>query len=246
MPNWCNNKLTIKCATRAECDAVQALVRGNADAFDFDRIVPMPKCLDIEARGDADAALAAYCLKNGLSLPKAARCLHQRSLQDADEFLVSHCAEASKQDLAYGKVIYDNLVQTGFKTWYEWRCEKWGTKWNADNSDVCVSLDGLEASYWFDTAWCAPIPVVEELSRKFPEAEMVMDSFYESWTCARSRFEGGECVGTSECEARLLGDDGKVYESWSEVPEDVIGEMVREDEVKDKLRQLRRLKGAAV
>ena len=45
---------------------------------------------------------------------------------------------------------------------YHWCMENWGTKWNA----VDAFLSNIE--YNFDTAWSAPIPVIQKLSRLFP------------------------------------------------------------------------------
>ena len=49
---------------------------------------------------------------------------------------------------------------------YEWCKEKWGTKWNAGTAEVFKSHAGT--MFVFKTAWSPPIPVVEELARRFP------------------------------------------------------------------------------
>lgn len=240
MPSYAYNTLTITCKNKAERNAVQAFVLGDEDVFDFDRIIPMPKCLDIVARGDSEAALAAFCLTNSLPLPKAAPCLSQRSLQDGDEFLAAHCAEASKKDLAYGKMIYDNLKQTGYMTWYEWRIDKWGTKWSAYATSVEVSGD-TELLFHFDTAWCAPEPVIEELSRRFPEAEFVLDTDYEGGDPATLLvYRNGQCVKRQTLEMLIVGSDGKIYNTWDDLPDGVDGDLVREDEAEDAVKGYKR------
>lgn len=51
----------------------------------------------------------------------------------------------------------------GHVDWYTWACENWGTKWNAyDASET-------ERGWVFLTAWSHPEPVIEELSRRFPD-----------------------------------------------------------------------------
>ena len=47
--------------------------------------------------------------------------------------------------------------------WYDWNREYWSTKWNA-----CDSYKIDENNIAFSTAWCPPLKVIEELSRKFP------------------------------------------------------------------------------
>ena len=53
----------------------------------------------------------------------------------------------------------------GATDWYEWSIEHWGTKWNAYQTEVSED----ETVVRFDTAWSHPWPVIEALSKKFPE-----------------------------------------------------------------------------
>lgn len=55
----------------------------------------------------------------------------------------------------------------GDQNWYGWGIANWGTKWNAYQTEV-----HLPEEVQFDTAWAHPFPVIEALSRKFPEAEI--------------------------------------------------------------------------
>lgn len=52
----------------------------------------------------------------------------------------------------------------GHLTWYDWRCAKWGTKWNAD--DYRLGPEKFEVR--FKTAWSHPFPLIKALSRQFP------------------------------------------------------------------------------
>lgn len=56
-----------------------------------------------------------------------------------------------------------NKRKYGYSDWYDFCCEKWGTKWNASN--VEVHPDG---SISFQTAWSPPVPIIKELSKKYP------------------------------------------------------------------------------
>jgi hypothetical protein len=56
----------------------------------------------------------------------------------------------------------------GYVDWYDWRCEHWGSKWN-----VChYRHQGGEV--WFETAWSHPWPVLEALSRQFPDCVLTV------------------------------------------------------------------------
>lgn len=56
----------------------------------------------------------------------------------------------------------DNLLQYGFKNWYEWCNANWGTKWDFDLENVIENEDGsISAS--FDSAWSPPIEAYDTL-----------------------------------------------------------------------------------
>lgn len=63
---------------------------------------------------------------------------------------------AAKYDLGWGFDGYSPL---------DWARGNWGTKWNAYDTER-----ETHNSLRFDTAWNHPFPVIEALSRKFPDA----------------------------------------------------------------------------
>jgi hypothetical protein len=65
--------------------------------------------------------------------------------------------------------------------WYEWRCQHWGTKWNAY---LCyfVRQGPGEMDVGFRTAWSPALPILEEVARRFPMLTMqgsFRQEFYE-------------------------------------------------------------------
>lgn len=58
-----------------------------------------------------------------------------------------------------GKMYIYNITNYGHDSWYDWRCENWGTKWGAYD----VSSNGNEIT--FDTAWSCPLPILNELAK---------------------------------------------------------------------------------
>ena len=78
--------------------------------------------------------------------------------------------------LDFGKLVpmpsdlVDEVTPKGtFPSWYSWRLENWGTKWNADS--VSVSGNAMEGSvtYEFVTAWSPPDPWLACASEAFSE-----------------------------------------------------------------------------
>ena len=57
--------------------------------------------------------------------------------------------------------------------WYDWRVENWGTKWCAGETFFCK-----DGSISFQTAWAPPLPVILELSKRYPE-RVIKFSYYD-------------------------------------------------------------------
>lgn len=69
----------------------------------------------------------------------------------------------------------ENVINYG--NWYDWSVANWGTKWNA--YDINVEGDCIT----FDTAWSTPAPIFAELSRRLPEATIVVKFADEDIGC---------------------------------------------------------------
>lgn len=64
-------------------------------------------------------------------------------------------------------------------SWYDWRLQNWGTKWEL--YDICLDddTDSGDVSFSFSTAWSPPLEGVYAISKKFPNALFVL-SYEES------------------------------------------------------------------
>lgn len=79
--------------------------------------------------------------------------------------------------------------------WYGWRCEHWGTKWEANNDDP--DREPVRANRWaitlqFETAWGPPIPWYEAMEAKGYKVE----AFYHEPGMA---FVGKYADGVDDC-----------------------------------------------
>lgn len=63
-----------------------------------------------------------------------------------------------------GNVYLSNIQLYGYPTWFDWSIKNWGTKWNS----VETWFPANENRIIFLTAWLPPIPVLVELSKKYP------------------------------------------------------------------------------
>ena len=64
----------------------------------------------------------------------------------------------------------------GFTSWYDWRVDKWGTKWNSYNCEIVEHEDDYVV-YTFDTAWGPPTGVIEALREQCPDFSI--SAFYD-------------------------------------------------------------------
>jgi hypothetical protein len=85
-------------------------------------------------------------------------------------------ADDSPEQKALVAAEESNLKKYGYKNWYDWCVNNWGTKWNAggDNDAMMVDYDEDQgdqgtALFQFDTAWAPPLGVLEKLMDTHPE-----------------------------------------------------------------------------
>src|SRR5258706_9774420 len=178
MPNWCNTQLEINgCA--------ESIARLKQDYFsdgvlDFDRVIPMPKPLDIVAssvgsigydalHGDWQRIAGyAWIARHGPFETREALLAHLRALDAKED-------QPGNRYLEQGRAYADSGARFGYPTWWEWRIAHWGTKWNLDSDSFTLEADepcGL--SMWFDTAWSPALPILEALTQRFPELSLRM------------------------------------------------------------------------
>lgn len=163
MPNHVKNKVKM--------EGITSIPEYNPDKYedgggiDFNKIIPMPESLKLES------GTIEYLVIDAINR-KLNKRMYGRLIRDGvmilsdkefEERLKTHKI-TEQQALELGLQYVTNLVRHGATTWYDWCCDHWGTKWNAycDNkldNDVIM----------FETAWAAPIPVMEELSKSYPD-----------------------------------------------------------------------------
>lgn len=159
MPNYVKNILSFD----GDPDRVGRLfsaIQGENGPMDFNKLIPMPAELEIEAGSRTTAGFKKYMAF------LAVTGLHTE-MEPA--YLAAH-PEIDREEWDLGKQAFHNLQNFGCPTWYEWRIQNWGTKWNASSAEVS---DGRLS---FLTAWNAPKPIMEKLSEMFPTV-----SIHHAW-----------------------------------------------------------------
>ena len=194
MPNHVTNVVTFRGDQERVYEALKRIQKDDEGigTIDFNKIVPMPESLEIEAGSRTDAGLKAYsdfiseCL-----LEDRVRHIEDLRITEKRErgYLEDH-GEINKDDFALGKTAYSNLQMYGTPTWYEWRIRNWGTKWNAYNCE----FDAANIELRFDTAWSAPHQILSRLALMYPGLEIEHKWADEDigYNCGRSEYRDGE------------------------------------------------------
>jgi hypothetical protein len=159
MPNHITNIL------KAPASVIEALKHAD-NLVDFNTMIPMPEALrEVTVNGDEHLVE----LLNGKLALNPGR----------DDILGSLTLSNVLRDLQSGGMTkwddkrFENFVtmlrgyrEHGCASWYDFGCERWGTKWNA------YSIEAVEGGIKFETAWSAPHPVIAKLAERFPDEKI--------------------------------------------------------------------------
>lgn len=179
MPNYVTNQISFGKGKNelAEFQRMAAELRmegENLGSIDFNKLVPMPDSLDIIAGSQTDDGLKLYRQFIGESAVISAQSLNlsEDERQKLAENHLKKWTEIQEKDpevWSLGEKAYQNLQKYSCPTWYEWRIQNWGTKWNACN---CVPLDEKSGVMQFDTAWGDVRRLVKKISEKYPRRKI--------------------------------------------------------------------------
>ena len=217
MPNHIQSNLKFLCDEKRIREILESVMydpsgeneeRGFG-TIDFERIIPMPQELDIESGSRTTQAIELYLTSVNprisyfgsdkmdssefdslvAKINENKRYPYNSALPEheiADTIKYSH-QKAELLDL--GQKAVNNCINYGAPTWYEWRVQNWGTKWNSYSN----SYDGGD-TICLQTAWSAPKEVIKALSAQNPDVAMELEYADEDIgaNCGRLLYVGGE------------------------------------------------------
>lgn len=123
-------------------------------------------CIRGNKREDIDNFVKKYFTENNFDFNKIIP--EPSSKEDCPKEYICDCKERCIEDTRGGNWF----------NWYDFRCDKWGTKWNACETRSEASEDGLTLDIYFSTAWTAPLPIFRELKKQNPNLRITFDYFY--------------------------------------------------------------------
>lgn len=211
MPNWVRTRLTFNGEQNrvAEIKELVKTTGKNAQGkytneFDFNKVIPMPEELNIPSSSSGDLGMR-YLLLNAK---------HPISWTEDDRSFMEHMEKVKEEnpdrfnaDIELGKKYLSNIPKYGYKDWYTFCYDNWGTKWNASEiewiADNCVE---------FETAWSFCFPIVKKLSEMFPD--VAIEFSYADEDCSSNTGTGTiKNAEEIDCEYPNTGDK-RAYEIY--------------------------------
>ena len=192
MANYYQNKLTVLHDSAERIEEVFAAIRTeDRDVIDFNAIIPRPERLNIDHDGMAENAML-WMINRAMphSLNSFCESMAKRFEEGSEE--------VKKKQLKKAAELFRNIADYGYPDFYRWSIDHWGTKWNSINGYGQMHRDGN--TIYFETANGYCDPVIEELSRKFPDvgfAYAAADEDIGSYTI-KGVFNNGEFKGLRE------------------------------------------------
>lgn len=201
MPNWTYGALVIKEGKEKTEEILKSVLSGigtKEERVDFNILIPSPEDLNIISGSNGDLAAEFILLNRGSPeiLFKDTRYMGYQWLvdiltklnRDVQTLTWVEFYKIAKEDKDFikerfidwelGEKYISNLEKYGFKTWYEWSVQKWGTKWNGCEYSFQNGKDG-ETILKFQTAWCSPRGWLNALFTKFPNEDITYYGCYE-------------------------------------------------------------------
>jgi len=142
MPNYCSNSLHISNLTAEEKNLI-------SKSFIKKQETPCPEW--------ESHFLATFCPEPDYSIVPVAQCFPE---------MVAKCSKTPEEAIS----VLVNKPEIYKDSWYEWRLQNWGTKWEFCDVVLNSDTDTSEFECSFLTAWSPPIEGLLKISTKFPDA----------------------------------------------------------------------------
>ena len=148
MPNWCHNSITIQ-GKKHELDRFMEAItvpvpteEDGMETYDFALLHPTPEALKIS---------------DSYWTPEA----YERATPEKRAELDALSAQYKS-----------NMETYGARSWWDWNCENWGSKWSPKEIELELT-DAYGGSGWaihgqFETAWCPTTKLFVKISTLFP------------------------------------------------------------------------------
>lgn len=186
MPNWIKNKIIVGSKIKLkEIEESYTKKEDGVTEFDFNKVIPMPKELEIEFSSKSDDGLVLYLAlinpnikyfgeeKDKIDIfefNKIKELLEGKILifknynieKEKIEKLIKKYNNNFDELIELGKIQIANIKKFNALNWYDWSINNWGSKWNCYNTVFDYESNILT----FETPWDPAIPIFLNLTKQ--------------------------------------------------------------------------------
>lgn len=202
MPNHVTNRIALS----GDSDRIKAMLEAikndkvGVGTVDFNKIIPMPEALNINAGSSTTNGLKAYT--DFVSVYTLGCTINTDKLdcipKESEETFLRQRSDIKPYEWELGKKAWKNLREYSASDWYDWCIANWGTKWNAYGYDENEDYSQNE-ELSFQTAWSAPQPILQKLSEMFPDITLT-----HKWA---DEDIGANCGERTYLAGKIIGED---------------------------------------
>ena len=151
MPNWTQNEVTFSSAKTTNIKKIKDIFEKGSP---FGQLIKEPNWPTVPLKGN----------------------------EKRDPFKKKPLGEKGELPIIENLMLNNGEIMTLFKfkstnaqdtRWYDWRLEKWDTKWDVPKDDIEITeINNGSIVIGFDTAWSPPYPIYKKLRDKFKDVEI--------------------------------------------------------------------------
>jgi len=151
MPNWTQNEVTFSSAKTTNIEKIKEIFEKGSP---FNQLIKEPNWKTIPLEGHEQVNRFS---KEPLGEKGELPYIEEIKLSDGDVMKSLRFKSTNEQDLR----------------WYDWRSEKWGTKWDVPKDKIQIDeINNGSIVIEFHTAWAAPYPIYKKFRNKFKDVKM--------------------------------------------------------------------------
>ena len=151
MPNWTTNEVTFSSAKTTNIKKIKDIFYKGCP---FNQLIEEPKWDSVPLKGNEKVS---YYQEKSLGKKGELPIIEEHKLKNGEVMKFFKFKSTNEQDTR----------------WYNWRLEKWGTKWDVPKDDIEITeINNGSIVIGFDTAWSPPIAIYKKLRDKFKDVKI--------------------------------------------------------------------------
>ena len=150
MPNWTQNEVTFSSAKTTNIKKIKEIFEKGSP---FGQLIKEPNWSELPLKGNETNGYKKMPLGDKGELP----IIEEFKLNNGEVMKLFKFKSTNVQDTR----------------WYDWRLEKWDTKWDVPKDDIEITeINNGSIVVGFDTAWSPPIAIYKKLRDTFKDVKI--------------------------------------------------------------------------